>query len=295
MSALPSTITRMDHDTGRMAMHMRRKRVNAVALTLSLAAMSFGLFWLAWILFETIRLGIGGINLMVFTEMTPPPQAEVGGLANAIVGSVMMVGLATLLGTPIGTLAGIYLAEYGQKTWLGSATRFINDILLSAPSIVIGLFIYSVVVAPMHSFSAYAGVLALALIVIPVVIRTTENMLSLIPNALREAAYALGTPKWKVVMSVTLKSARAGVITGILLALARIAGETAPLLFTALSNQFWTSDLSQPMASLPVTIFKFAMSPYENWQKLAWAGVFLITLGVLLLNILARVLFKTKQ
>ena len=279
----------------RLAMHRRRKVVNAVALALSLGAMAFGVFWLIWILVETVRLGIGGMALSVFTEMTPPPQAETGGLANAIFGSLVMVGLATALGTPIGILAGIYLAEYGQKTWLGSAVRFINDILLSAPSIVIGLFIYAVVVAQLKSFSAIAGVLALALIVIPVVIRTTENMLSLIPNALREAAYALGTPKWKVISSVTLKAARAGVITGVLLALARIAGETAPLLFTALSNQFWTADLSQPMASLPVTIFKFAMSPYENWQKLAWAGVFLITLGVLLLNVAARVLFKNKH
>jgi phosphate transport system permease protein len=279
----------------RTAMHARRKRVNAIALTLSLGAMAFGLFWLIWILFETIWLGIGGMSLALFTEMTPPPQAETGGLANAIFGSLVMVLLATALGTPIGILAGIYLAEYGQKTWLGSTTRFINDILLSAPSIVIGLFIYAVVVAQVKSFSGLAGVLALALIVIPVVIRTTENMLSLIPNALREAAYALGTPKWRVILTVTLKAARAGVITGILLALARIAGETAPLLFTALSNQFWTSDLTQPMASLPVTIFKFAMSPYENWQKLAWAGVFLITFGVLVLNILARVLFRNKQ
>jgi phosphate transport system permease protein len=205
-----------------------------------------------------------------------------------------MVTLATLLGTPIGVLAGIYLAEYGRRSWLASTTRFINDILLSAPSIVIGLFIYWIVVARVGSFSGFAGILALALIVIPVVIRTTENMLSLIPNALREAAYALGTPKWRVVMTVTLKAARAGVMTGVLLAFARIAGETAPLLFTALSNQFWTSDLSQPMASLPVTIFKFAMSPYENWQKLAWAGVFLITLGVLILNILARVFFRNR-
>jgi phosphate transport system permease protein len=280
---------------GRMAMHRRRKRINLLALTLSLLAMSFGLVWLIWILVETVRLGIGGLALSVFTEMTPPPQAETGGLANAIFGSLMMVSLATLLGTPIGILAGIYLAEYGQKGWLGSATRFINDILLSAPSIVIGLFIYAVIVARLKSFSGFAGVLALALIVIPVVIRTTENMLSLIPNALREAAYALGTPKWKVVYSVTLKAARAGVVTGVLLALARVAGETAPLLFTALSNQFWTSDLREPMASLPVTIFKFAMSPYENWQKLAWAGVFLITLGVLALNILARVLFRNKH
>jgi len=200
-----------------------------------------------------------------------------------------------LIGTPIGVLAGIYLAEYGQKGWLGSLTRFINDILLSAPSIVIGLFIYAVVVAQVKSFSALAGVLALALIVIPVVIRTTENMLSLIPNALREAAYALGTPKWKVIATITLKAARSGVMTGVLLAFARIAGETAPLLFTALSNQFWTASLTEPMASLPVTIFKFAMSPYENWQKLAWAGVFLITLGVLALNILARVLFRQKH
>ena len=277
------------------AKHRGRKRMNFIALTLSLLAMAFGLFWLAWILFETIRLGIGGLALSVFTEMTPPPMAENGGLANAIFGSAVMVTLATMLGTPIGILAGIYLGEYGQRTWLGSAVRFINDILLSAPSIVIGLFIYAVVVAPLKGFSGFAGVLALALIVIPVVIRTTENMLSLIPNSLREAAYALGTPKWKVIASVTLKAARAGVVTGVLLALARIAGETAPLLFTALSNQFFTLGLGEPMASLPVTIFKFAMSPYENWQKLAWAGVFLITLGVLALNILARVLFRNKH
>jgi phosphate transport system permease protein len=199
------------------------------------------------------------------------------------------------VGTPIGVMAGIYLAEYGQRTWLGRITQFINDILLSAPSIVIGLFIYAAVVAQAKTFSAYAGVLALALIVIPVVVRTTENMLSLIPNSLREAAYALGTPKWKVIFAVTLKAARAGVVTGVLLALARVAGETAPLLFTALSNQFFTMNLGEPMASLPVTIFKFAMSPYENWQKLAWAGVFLITLGVLALNIFARVLFRNKQ
>jgi phosphate transport system permease protein len=282
-------------DAARLARHHARKRTNRVALVLSLAAMAFGVFWLVWILVETVRLGIGGIVLATFTEMTPPPQAETGGLANAIFGSAVMVSLATLIGTPIGILAGIYLAEYGQKGWLGSVTRFINDILLSAPSIVIGLFIYSAVVARFKSFSAWAGVLALSLIVIPVVVRTTENMLSLIPNALREAAYALGTPKWKVIMLITLKSARAGVITGVLLAVARIAGETAPLLFTALSNQFWTSNLAEPMASLPVTIFKFAMSPYENWQKLAWAGVFLITLGVLGLNILARVMFRNKH
>lgn len=294
-TADPVDASRAALTAGKLARHRARKRTNRIALSLSLLAMGFGLFWLAWILFETIRLGMGGLALSVFTEMTPPPQAETGGLANAIFGSALMVTLATLLGTPIGILAGIYLGEYGQKTWLGSALRFANDILLSAPSIVIGLFIYAVVVVPLKGFSGFAGILALALIVIPVVIRTTENMLSLIPNALREAAYALGTPKWKVVSAVTLKAARSGVITGILLALARIAGETAPLLFTALSNQFWTSDPTQPMASLPVTIFKFAMSPYENWQKLAWAGVFLITLGVLLLNIIARVLFKNKH
>jgi phosphate transport system permease protein len=283
-------------EMSRRAKHQRRKRTNALALTLSLAAMAFGLIWLVWILFETVRLGLGGLSLALFTEMTPPPGAdEVGGLANAIVGSLMMVGLATFIGTPVGVMAGVYLAEYGRSSWLGHATRFINDILLSAPSIVIGLFIYAVWVARFKSFSAFAGVLALALIVIPVVIRTTENMLTLIPNALREAAYALGTPKWKVILSVTLKSARAGVMTGILLAIARIAGETAPLLFTALSNQFWTMDLGSPMASLPVTIFKFAMSPYENWQKLAWAGVFLITLGVLALNILARTFLRDKH
>ncbi len=282
-------------DSGRLKIHAKRKRVNAIALTLSMSAMTFGLFWLIWILLETIFRGLGGLNLSLFTEMTPPPLADTGGLANAIFGSAAMVGLATLLGTPVGILAGIYLAEYGQKNWLAEIVRFINDILLSAPSIVIGLFIYSMVVARLKSFSGFAGVLALTLIVIPVVIRTTENMLSLIPNALREAAYALGTPKWKVVLSVTLTTARAGVLTGVLLALARISGETAPLLFTALSNQFWTSDLLAPMASLPVTIFKFAMSPYENWQKLAWAGVFLITMGVLLLNILARLLFKNKH
>ncbi|MEG0000809.1 MAG: phosphate ABC transporter permease PstA [Comamonas sp.] len=277
----------------RQARYASRKRVNQVALTLALAAMAFGLFWLIWILWETIRLGLGGLNLMLFTDMTPPPN-EAGGLANAIVGSLIMVTMATLIGTPIGILAGVYLAEYEQRGWLARTTRFVNDILLSAPSIVIGLFVYAVVVAQLRSFSGIAGVVALALIVIPVVIRTTENMLMLVPSSLREAAYALGTPKWKVIMMVTLRAARAGVITGVLLAVARIAGETAPLLFTALNNQFWNADLSKPMASLPVTIFKFAMSPYENWQQLAWAGVFLITVAVLGLNILARVLTRQK-
>lgn len=271
----------------------KRKIVNDVALVLALAAMAFGLFWLAWILFETIRLGIGGLNWTAITQSTPPPN-EVGGIANAIYGSFLMVMLATFIATPIGILAGIYLAEYDTKGWLGSVTRFVNDILLSAPSIVVGLFIYALIVARFKQFSGWAGVAALALLVVPVVIRTTENMLMLIPSALREAAYALGAPKWKVIVKITLRAARAGVVTGVLLALARVSGETAPLLFTALSNQFWTSSLSEPMASLPVTIFKFAMSPYENWQQLAWAGVFLITLAVLGLNILARMLTRTK-
>ena len=278
----------------RLAKFKRRKTLNKVALVLSFAAMSFGLFWLFWILWETIRLGLGGINLATFTQMTPAPN-EAGGIANAIYGSFFMVLLATFVGTPIGIMAGIYLAEYNVKGWLAVTTRFVNDILLSAPSIVIGLFVYAVIVSRFKSFSGWAGVMALALIVIPVVIRTTENMLQLVPAGLREAAYALGAPKWKVITAITLRAARAGVVTGILLAVARISGETAPLLFTALNNQFWTSDMSQPMASLPVTIFKFAMSPYENWQQLAWAGVFLITVAVLGLNILARVLTRNKN
>ncbi|MFT3721922.1 phosphate ABC transporter permease PstA [Pseudorhodoferax sp.] len=287
-------IRKAEFDAARRARYQRRKRVNQVALTLSLAAMAFGVFWLVWILWETLRLGIGGLSLAVFTEMTPPPN-EAGGIANALYGSFLMVLVATFVGTPIGILAGVYLAEYDTKGPLASVTRFVNDILLSAPSIVIGLFVYAVVVSQMRSFSGIAGAIALALIVIPVVIRTTENMLQLVPPGLREAAYALGTPKWKVIMSITLRAARAGVVTGVLLAVARIAGETAPLLFTALNNQFWTSSMGEPMASLPVTIFKFAMSPYENWQQLAWAGVFLITVAVLGLNILARVLTRSKQ
>ncbi len=277
----------------RQAKYAKRKRLNLLALTLSLMAMGFGVFWLIWILWETIHQGLGGLSLALFTQMTPPPNED-GGIANAIMGSLLMVALATFIGTPVGVMAGIYLAEYDARGWLARTTRFVNDILLSAPSIVIGLFVYAVVVARFKSFSGYAGVVALALLVIPVVIRTTENMLVLVPASLREAAYALGTPKWRVISMVTLRAARAGVITGVLLAVARIAGETAPLLFTALNNQFWNADMSKPMASLPVTIFKFAMSPYENWQQLAWAGVFLITVAVLGLNILARVLTRQK-
>ena len=292
MSAVP---VRMSDSDYRLPLHRRRKLINGVALALSLIAMAFGLVWLIWILWDVLVLGVQGINIATFTESTPPPNSEGGGLANAIVGSLIMVLSATALGTPIGILAGIYLAEYGQRTSLGRVTRFINDILLSAPSIVIGLFIYTIIVAQTRSFSGYAGVIALALIVIPVVVRTTENMLQLVPNSLREAAVALGSSKRVMILRVTLKAARAGVVTGVLLALARIAGETAPLLFTALSNQFFTMDLSDPMANLPVTIFKFALSPFANWQQMAWAGVFLITIGVLALNILARVLFRQKH
>jgi phosphate transport system permease protein len=291
MSSLAARAGRADY---RLPLHRRRRVVNAVALTLSLLAMAFGLVWLIWILWDTLFLGIKGLGFATFMQSTPPPNVEDGGLANAIVGSLIMVLAATAIATPLGILAGVYLAEYGQRGWLGQVTRFVNDILLSAPSIVIGLFVYAIVVAKTRSFSGYAGVLALALIVVPVVVRTTENMLALIPNALREAAVALGAPKWVMIVRVTLRAARAGVVTGVLLALARIAGETAPLLFTALSNQFFSADLTQPMANLPVTIFKFAMSPFANWQQLAWAGVFLITVGVLALNILARVLFRQR-
>ena len=276
-----------------MNLHKKRKLINKIALVLSLGAMSFGLFWLVWILETILQLGIAGLSVAVFTQMTPPPGSA-GGLLNAIFGSCVMVGLATLIGTPIGILAGVYLAEYGRTTILGHATRFINDILLSAPSIVIGLFIYAAVVVPMGHFSAIAGVIALALLVIPVVIRTTENILRLVPDSLREAASALGAPKWIMIMQVTVRASQAGIMTGILLAVARIAGETAPLMFTALSNQFWSTDLTQPMANLPMTIFRFAMSPFKDWQDLAWAGVLLITAGVLILNIVARALFKEK-
>jgi phosphate transport system permease protein len=293
MSTADSLLRAAELAEERERMYGARKRVNKVALALSLAAMAFGVFWLVWILWSTVQLGVGGLTWAALSQMTPPPN-DAGGLLNAIWGSFVMVMLATCVGTPIGILAGIYLAEYDVKGWLGTTTRFVNDILLSAPSIVIGLFVYAVIVARYKQFSGWAGAIALALIVIPVVIRTTENMLMLVPSALREAAYALGAPKWKVITRITLRAARAGVVTGVLLAVARISGETAPLLFTALNNQFFTSDLSQPMASLPVTIFKFAMSPYQNWQQLAWTGVFLITACVLGLNILARALTRNK-
>ena len=275
-----------------MNLSSKRKLVNKIALTLSLLAMSFGLFWLVWILFSTLQLGVAGLSLDLFTKMTPPPGSTEGGLANAIVGSLILVGLATLIGTPFGILTGVFLAEYGAGSWLAHATRFINDILLSAPSIVIGLFIYAFYVSQVGNFSGISGVAALALIVVPVVVRTTENMLLLVPNSLREAAFALGAKQSEVIIQVTLQASRAGIMTGILLAVARISGETAPLMFTALSNQFWSLNLNAPMANLPVTIFKFAMSPFPDWQQLAWAGVFLITVGVLALNICARYFFR---
>jgi phosphate transport system permease protein len=271
-----------------------RKIKNRIALTLALSAMFFGLFWLFWILWTTLDFGVASLSPKLFTQMTPPPGSE-GGLLNAIVGSLLLVSLGTLLGTPIGILAGVYLAEYGKHTWLGRVTQFLNDILLSAPSIVIGLFVYTVYVARVGHFSGYSGVAALAMLVIPVVIRATENMLLLVPNSMREAAFALGAPKWAVIVKVTLRASIAGILTGVLLAIARISGETAPLLFTALSNQFWTLDMNAPIANLPVTIFKFAMSPYTDWQQLAWAAVFLITMGVLALNIIARVIFRAAK
>ena len=295
MSTSQRLISAADLAQMRQARYNSRKRVNQIALTLSLAAMLFGVFWLVWILWETVRLGIGGLGLALFTEMTPPPNTAGGGLANAIAGSGLLILWATVFGTPLGIMAGIYLAEYGRKSWLAEVIRFINDILLSAPSIVVGLFVYTIVVAQMQHFSGWAGVIALALLQVPIVIRTTENMLKLVPDSLREAAYALGTPKWRMISAITLKASVSGIMTGILLAIARIAGETAPLLFTALSNQFWSTDMMQPIANLPVTIFKFAMSPFAEWQQLAWAGVLIITLCVLLLNILARVIFAKQK
>ena len=272
-------------------LYTRRRIANATGLSIAVLAMAFGLFWLCWILWTLLDHGLPALTSAVFTQMTPPPGSS-GGLLNAIFGSLMMTVIGTLIGTPIGILAGTYLAEFGQRGWLAPVTRFINDILLSAPSIVIGLFVYEVYVVHVKHFSGWAGTIALAIIVIPIVIRTTENMLRLVPSTLREAAAALGAPQWKIISFVTLRAARAGIITGIMLAIARISGETAPLLFTALNNQFWSSNMDQPMANLPVVIFQFAMSPYEDWQNLAWAGALLITFSVLTLNILARVLFR---
>jgi phosphate transport system permease protein len=273
--------------------YRRRKRMNSVMMAVSTAALFFGLFWLLWIIGVLLWEGAGALRPSLFTQMTPPPGAD-GGLANAILGSIMMAGVGTLIGTPVGILAGTYLAEYGQRGWLAPATRFINDILLSAPSIVIGLFVYAVYVSQAKHFSGWAGALALSIIVIPVVVRTTDDMLKLVPNSLREAAAALGAPTWKIITLVSYRAARAGIVTGVLLAVARISGETAPLLFTSLNNQFWSTDMNRPMANLPVVIFQFAMSPYDDWHRLAWGGAALITLFVLAVNISARALFSRK-
>jgi phosphate transport system permease protein len=277
------------------SLYRARRRTNAILLFVSALALLFGLFWLVWILGTLFYEGSTALARATFYyEMTPPPGAD-GGLANAIAGSALLVFVGTVIGTPVGILAGTFLAEYGNKSWLASATRFLNDVLLSAPSIVIGLFVYSVYVARVKHFAGWAGALALGLIVIPVVVRTTDDMLKLVPNSLREAAMALGCPSWKMITMITYRAASTGIMTGILLAVARISGETAPLLFTALNNQFWSLNLNAPMSNLPTVIFQFAMSPYQDWHRLAWGGAALITLAVLVLNIVARSLFGRKN
>ena len=275
-------------------LYRKRVRTNRIGLTLSMMAMALGLFVLLWILSVLFINGFAALDWNMFTQSTPAPGTEGGGLANAIVGSLLMVGFATIVSTPIGILAGVYLAEYGDQSKTAEVTRFVTDIMLSAPSIVLGLFVYAILVAQVKHFSGWAGMIALSLIAIPVVLRTTENMLRLVPGSLREAAFALGAPRWKVATMVTLRAAKSGVVTGLLLAIARISGETAPLLFTALNNQFFSMNMNAPMSNLPVVIFQFAMSPYENWVRLAWGGALLITLSVLVLNIIARVFFRDK-
>jgi phosphate transport system permease protein len=275
--------------------YRRRKATNAIGLLLSTLSMALGLIGLLWILWTLAYNGVAALGWDFFTKSTPAPGTPGGGMANAIVGSLMIVGFATLVSTPIGILAGIYLSEFGRTSRFAGATRFVVDIMLSAPSIVIGLFVFAIAVATVGQFSGWAGSLALSLIAIPVVVRTTENMLSLVPGSLREAAFALGAPRWKVSLSITLRAVKGGVVTGVLLAVARMIGETAPLLFTALNNQFFSTDMSAPMANLPVVIFNFAMSPYEDWQQLAWGGAFVIALVVLAINIAARVLFRDKR
>ncbi len=276
-------------------LYRRRQLSNKIGLTLSMGAMGLGLAVLLWILFVLFSNGLAAMDLNLFTQSTPAPGSEGGGLANAIVGSLLMVGFAVLVSTPIGIFAGVYLAEYGDTSKTAELTRFVTDIMLSAPSIVLGLFVYAIAVATVGGFSGWAGSLALSLIAVPVVVRTTENMLRLVPGSLREAAFALGAPRWKVATMITLRAAKSGVVTGLLLAVARISGETAPLLFTALNNQFFNTDMTKPMANLPVVIFQFAMSPYDNWIRLAWAGALLITLSVLVLNIVARVYLRDKS
>jgi len=276
------------------ALYRRRRLANLWGMVTSMLAMTLGLAVLLWILFVLFANGFAALDWNIVSQDTPAPGTEGGGLRNAIVGSLLMVGLSVLVATPIGILAGIYLTEFGDQSKTAALTRFVTDIMLSAPSITIGLFVYAIAVATVGRFSGYAGSLALTLIAVPVVMRTTENMLRLVPGSLREAAFALGAPRWKVSLSVTLRAAKSGVITGVLLAIARISGETAPLLFTALNNQFFNDDMSKPMANLPVVIFQFAMSPYDNWIRLAWGGALLITMTVLVLNILARVFFRDK-
>ena len=277
------------------ALYKKRRATNAIGLALSMAAMTLGLIVLLWILFVLFGKGLAAVDLNMFTKDTPAPGSEGGGLRNAIVGSLMMLGLTVLVSTPVGILAGIYLAEYGDESKTAEFTRFVTDIMLSAPSIVLGLFVYAIAVATVGNFSGWAGSLALSLIAVPVVVRTTENMLRLVPGSLREAAFALGAPRWKVSTMVTLRAAKSGVITGLLLAIARISGETAPLLFTALNNQFFSTNMERPMANLPVVIFQFAMSPYDNWIRLAWGGALLITMTVLVLNVIARVFLRDKS
>ncbi|WP_151448515.1 phosphate ABC transporter permease PstA [Lacisediminimonas profundi] len=281
---------------GRNPVYRRRLAWHKFGIALCVLAMVVGIAFLGWILAVLLLKGFGAVSFALFSQSTPAPGSDGGGLANAIVGSLMMVGVATAVSTPVGILAGIYLAEYGDKSVLGQVTRFVTDIMLSAPSIVIGLFVYAIYVANIKHFSGWAGSFAISLIAVPVIVRTTDNMLNLVPASLREAAFALGAPRWKVAVLVRLRAVKAGVVTGVLLALARIAGETAPLLFTALNNQFFSANMNAPMANLPVVIYQFAMSPYENWRSLAWGGALLITFSVLGLNILSRTLFKqTKQ
>ncbi|HEY0845999.1 MAG TPA: phosphate ABC transporter permease PstA [Noviherbaspirillum sp.] len=276
------------------SVYRKRLWAHRIGIALSIAAMAVGLFFLMWILLTLLVKGMGALSLAMFTETTPAPGNEGGGLLNAIVGSLLMVGASTLISTPIGILAGVYLAEYGEESWVAQVTRFVTDIMLSAPSIVIGLFVYAIYVANVKHFSGWAGTFAISLIAIPVIVRTTDNMLKLVPSSLREAAFSLGAPRWKVAMMVRLRAVKAGVVTGVLLAVARISGETAPLLFTALNNQFFSANMNAPMANLPVVIFQFAMSPYDNWRALAWGGALLITFSVLALNILSRTLFSQK-
>jgi len=283
----------MNHTSSNPVYRMRLL-THRIGIFMSFSAMALGIFFLAWILITLVMNGASAITPAIFSASTPAPGSDDGGLANAIFGSLLMVGVSTLISTPVGILAGIYLTEYGDESWFAQATRFVVDIMLSAPSIVIGLFVYAIYVIHTKHFSGWAGSFAISLIAIPVVIRTTDNMLALVPTSLREAAYALGAPRWKVALMVRLRAVRAGILTGVLLAVARISGETAPLLFTALNNQFFSADMNQPMANLPVVIYQFAMSPYDNWRSLAWGGALLITFGVLGLNILSRTFFSQK-